>query len=73
MTQAPTTEPAAASPSLETSPPGLASVAVWAVIAVQFAPTFMFSGVAVVLPNLGRELGAGSVSLGLVETLFLGG
>jgi len=54
-------------------PPGLASVAVWAVIAVQFAPTFMFSGVAVVLPHLGAELGAGSVALGLVETLFLGG
>jgi len=43
------------------------------VIAVQFAPTFMFSGVAVVLPHLGAELGTGSVALGLVETLFLGG
>ncbi|MEM6366892.1 MAG: MFS transporter [Myxococcota bacterium] len=53
--------------------PGLGSVAVWAVVAVQFAPTFMFSGVAVILPHLGAELGAGSVALGLVETLFLGG
>jgi len=37
----------------------------------QFAPTFMISGVAVALPAMGAELGAGATSLGLVETLFL--
>lgn len=41
------------------------------IIASQFAPTFMFSGVAVALPSLGHELGAGAGSLGLIETLFL--
>lgn len=45
----------------------------WAIIASQFAPPFMFSGVAVALPSMGAELGAGATSLGLVETLFLAG
>jgi MFS family permease len=46
---------------------------VWAIVASQFGPPFMFSGVAVALPHLGAELGAGASALGLVETLFLGG
>jgi MFS family permease len=33
----------------------------------------MFAGVAVALPAMGAELGAGATSLGLVETLFLAG
>ena len=33
----------------------------------------MFSGVAVALPPMGADLGAGATSLGLVETLFLAG
>jgi len=43
------------------------------IIASQLAPPFMFSGVAVALPAMGAELGAGATSLGLVETLFLAG
>ncbi len=44
-----------------------------AIIGSQFAPAFMFSGVAVALPALGADLGAGATSLGLVESLFLAG
>lgn len=44
---------------------------VWGIIASQFAPTFMTSGVAVALPSLGADLNAGATSLGLVETLYL--
>jgi MFS family permease len=44
-----------------------------AIVATQFAPPFMFAGVAVALPSIGQDLGAGAVSLGLVETLFLAG
>lgn len=47
------------------------SILVWAIIISQFAPPFMFSGVAVALPSMGRDLEAGAVALGLVETLFL--
>lgn len=43
------------------------------IVASQFAPPFMFSGVAVALPSMGRGLGFGATSLGLVETLFLAG
>jgi MFS family permease len=46
---------------------------VWVVVASQFAPPFMFSGVAVALPRLGADLGAGATALGLVEGLFLAG
>lgn len=46
---------------------------VWAIVASQFAPPFMFSGVAVALPAMGTDLNAGATSLGLVETLFLAG
>jgi MFS family permease len=44
-----------------------------AIIASQFAGPFMFSGVAVALPGMGSDLGAGATALGLVETLFLAG
>ena len=46
---------------------------VWIIVASQFAPPFMFSGVAVALPALGVELQAGATALGLIESLFLGG
>ena len=46
---------------------------VWALVAVQLAPSLMFSGVAVILPQLGRDLDASAIELGLVETLFLAG
>jgi MFS family permease len=46
---------------------------VWTIVASQFAPPFMFAGVAVALPSMGAELGAGAIVLGLVETLFLAG
>jgi MFS family permease len=42
-----------------------------AIIASHFAPPFMFSGVAVALPDMAGELGAGATALSLVETLFL--
>ena len=42
-----------------------------AIAASQFAPPFMISGVAVALPALGIDLGAGATALSLVETLFL--
>lgn len=42
-----------------------------AIAASQFAPPFMVSGVAVALPSLGADLGAGAIALSLVETLFL--
>jgi MFS family permease len=48
-------------------------VLTWAIIATQFAPPFMFSGVTVALPTLGVELRAGATALGLVETVFLAG
>ncbi len=46
-------------------------ILVWAIIASQFTPPFMFSGVAVALPHMGTDLHAGANALGLVETLFL--
>jgi MFS family permease len=42
-----------------------------AIAASQFAPPFMISGVAVALPALGADLGAGATALSLIETLFL--
>jgi MFS family permease len=42
-----------------------------AIAASQFAQPFMVSGVAVALPSLGADLGAGATALSLVETLFL--
>lgn len=44
-----------------------------AIVASQVAPPFMFSGVAVALPSMGVELGAGATTLGLVATVFLAG
>src|ERR1044072_3723389 len=41
-----------------------------AIAASQFAPPFMISGVAVALPALGADLGAGATALSLAETLF---
>ena len=49
------------------------SLLTWVIIASQFAPPFMFSGVAIALPSMGTELNAGARALGLVETLFLAG
>ncbi len=49
------------------------SALLYTLIAAQFAPPFMFSGVAVALPNMGADLSAGATALGLVETLFLAG
>lgn len=46
---------------------------VWSLVGSQFAPPFLFSGVAVALPALGAELGASATQLGLVESLFLAG
>ncbi len=42
-----------------------------AILASQFAPPFLFSGVAVALPAMGKELAASATQLSLVETLFL--
>lgn len=44
-----------------------------AIVATQAAPPFMFSGVTVVLPDLGASLDAGATALGLVATVFLAG
>lgn len=44
-----------------------------AIVLSQLGPPFMFSGVAVALPRMGTELGAGATALGLVETIFLAG
>jgi MFS family permease len=55
---------------------GRAQTARWvvpAIVASQFAPPFMISGVAVALPAIGTDLGAGASSLGLIESLFLAG
>lgn len=49
------------------------TLAATAVIAAHFAPPFMFSAVAVVLPALGDDLGASAADLGLCENLFLAG
>ena len=46
---------------------------VWSIFASQFAPPFMFSGVAVALPAMGRDLNAGATGIGLIETTFLAG
>ncbi|MGE3172654.1 MAG: MFS transporter [Planctomycetota bacterium] len=46
---------------------------VWTIVGSHFGPPFMFSGVAVALPQLDAELHAGALSLGLIETTFLAG
>ncbi|MFC3152994.1 MFS transporter [Litoribrevibacter euphylliae] len=45
---------------------------IWIIILTQFASPFMFSGVAITLPQMGRELDASAVALGLVESVYLG-
>lgn len=44
-----------------------------AIIASHLAPPFMFSGVAIALPQMDTELHAGGTALSLIETLFLAG
>lgn len=51
--------------------PGQHRWLVAAIVAGQFGPAFMFSGVAVALPSMGHELGMSAIDLGLVETTFL--
>lgn len=41
------------------------------IVIAQFGPAFMFSGVAIALPEMGRELQMSAASLGLVETVFI--
>jgi MFS family permease len=50
---------------------GFDRVLVWAIVAAQFGPPFMFSGVAVALPGMGHELHMSATELGLVETTFI--
>ena len=45
---------------------------VYVLALAQFAAPFMFSGVAVSLPSMGKELQASAVELGLIETIYLG-
>ena len=47
-------------------------VIVWTLAFTNFAGPFMFAGVGVTLPSMGRELAMGGASLGLFETLYLG-
>ena len=60
---------AAAAPPPATPPPD--RLLLWAIVGSQFGPPFLFSGVAVALPQMGRELDLSAVQLGLVETMFL--
>ncbi|MFT4515340.1 MAG: MFS family permease [Planctomycetota bacterium] len=41
------------------------------IVFAQFGPAFMFSGVAIALPHMGKELSMSATSLGLVETTFI--
>jgi MFS family permease len=41
------------------------------IVFAQFGPAFMFSGVAIALPHMGKELSMSATSLGLVETAFI--
>ena len=52
----------------ETSIPVLAYILALA----QFSAPFMFAGVGVTLPAMGKEFHASGVALGLVETIYLG-
>ncbi|MBW2455194.1 MAG: MFS transporter [Deltaproteobacteria bacterium] len=45
---------------------------VWTIAFTNFATPFMFSGVGVTLPSMGRELSMSGAELGLFETLYLG-
>ena len=44
---------------------------VYVIALTQFALPFMYSGVGVALPSLGRELATSGVGLGLIETVYL--
>jgi MFS family permease len=63
-----------------TPPPGEAvataeariATVVWTMAFSQFVGPFMFSGVGVTLPTIGRELDVSGAGLGLIETLYLG-
>jgi MFS family permease len=54
-----------------TSAPSVDRLLVWSIVAAQFGPPFMFSGVAVALPAMGHELHMSATELGLVETTFV--
>ena len=43
-----------------------------AVLLTQFIMPFMFSGITVTLPSMGREFQASAIALGLVEIVYLG-
>ena len=45
---------------------------VWTVAVTNFSMPFMFAGVGVALPAMGRELAMSGAALGLFETLYLG-
>ena len=44
---------------------------VYVIALTQFALPFMYSGVGIALPSLGRELAMSGVGLGLIETVYL--
>ena len=48
------------------------STIVLVIALTQFAMPYMFSGVGIALPSLGKDLNAGSVTLGLIETVYIG-
>ena len=48
------------------------SAVVWTVAFTNFALPFMFAGVGVALPAIGREMAMSGAALGLFETLYLG-
>ena len=52
--------------------PDRSTAVTWTVAVSQFAGPFMFSGVGVALPTLGRELAVSGAGLGLIEGLYLG-
>ncbi len=47
-------------------------IVTWTVAVSQFAGPFMFSGVGVALPSIGRDLQVSGAGLGLIEGLYLG-
>lgn len=60
-------------PSSSASPAAQHPLLLPTIIGSQFIQPFMASGIAVALPAIGTDTGAGSTSLGLVATLFLAG
>jgi MFS family permease len=51
---------------------GRSTAVVWTVAYTNFALPFMFAGMGVALPALGREMAMSGAALGLFETLYLG-